>query len=300
MPVKRLLPACLLAMMAGCAVPDGQVASAGSAWPAAPAVTVVDAGPQPVVPAGDAVSARPAARLPGDPGLLEASNDLYALSLQLRARADGGDVQAAWQLSRIHEYCAGHAADPARYAQVGPPGIAGVASARQRISQRCAGFAPGDGLAREQVLAARRQAALAGSLAAEASLLALGRPLLDDADYRRDLVERVLATGDAEALYALAPAMGLRAARDPAMAGLVAGDVDAELAWRLAACRLGKDCGPGSMVMDSYCAHGGICSSREGDHLIDLVQRAPQADGKSDQATLLMQQLLEARRLAWR
>jgi hypothetical protein len=33
-----------------------------------------------------------------------------------------------------------------------------------------------------------------------------------------------------------------------------------ELAWQLAACRLGQDCGPDSSLMTSYCANGGICS----------------------------------------
>lgn len=300
MALLRLLPPlCLLLQLAGCAVADGAEQDTFVSVGSLP--EVVSTGPAPA-------PARPLPALPLPPASavavaapLESTPDLYALSLRLRVRADDGDVQAAWQLSQIHEYCAGHAADPARYAQVGAPGVPGMAAARARISRRCGGFVPADGLVREQVITQRRQAALEGSLAAEASLLGLGEPLSADPDYRRDLALRVLEAGDGEAMYALAPAMGLRASDDPAMAGLVAGSVEAELAWRLAACELGKDCGPGSMVMDSYCAHGGICSSHEGEHLIDLVQRTrPQQVAGRNQATLLMRQLLEARRLAWR
>lgn len=292
--LRPFLLACLLAPLAGCGLLERPLAVAD-----APAVV---RGQAPVLAAG--LAQRPASATGRVASAawreLEHDSDLYGLALRLRAHADGGDVQASWQLSRIHEYCAGYAADPARYAQVGPPGV-GVAAARARISRRCGGFAPGDGLGREQVLARRQQAALAGNLAAEASLLGLGQPLFDDAEYRRDLVERVLAEGEGEALYALAPAMGRRAARDPAMNGLMAGELEHELAWRLAACELGKDCGPGSMAMDSYCAHGGICASQAGDHLMDLVQQDAHKRGvTSDPATLLMQQLLEARRKAWR
>jgi hypothetical protein len=40
----------------------------------------------------------------------------------------------------------------------------------------------------------------------------------------------------------------------------VAGTQFAELAWQLAACKLGQDCGPKGSLMTSYCANGGICS----------------------------------------
>jgi len=33
-----------------------------------------------------------------------------------------------------------------------------------------------------------------------------------------------------------------------------------QLAWQLAACRLGLECGPDSSLMTQYCVNGGICS----------------------------------------
>jgi hypothetical protein len=175
-----------------------------------------------------------------------------------------------------------------------------VQRARARVQQRCGGFAPVDQLGREPVLLQRRLAAEQGNLAAEASLLGLGAPLHTDADYRRDLVERVLEARDPEAFFALAPAMGLRAAADPALVGVVAGDASAELAWRVAACQLGKACGPGSMVMDNYCANGGICSQIAGDDFVHFVQDAVASGQEATHMKAMIEQLLQARSRTWR
>ncbi|EKU25798.1 hypothetical protein XTG29_01169 [Xanthomonas translucens pv. graminis ART-Xtg29] len=103
-------------------------------------------------------------------------------------------------------------------------------------------------------------AARGGNLAAEAALLTLGQPLQSSAGYKRHLVERVRASGDPDAYLALAPAMGLAASGDDSLDERIAGTAFTELAWQLAACRLGLDCGPDSELMTRYCANGGICS----------------------------------------
>ncbi len=140
------------------------------------------------------------------------------------------------------------------------PAAAALAAARERISSRCARFVPSDDLSREAVVALRLSAARAGNLAAEASLLALGRPLSEADGYRKDVVERVRASRDPEAYAALAPAMGAVASGQQTELGEVSGTPFAELAWQLAACQLGLDCGANSALMTSYCANGGICS----------------------------------------
>jgi hypothetical protein len=85
-------------------------------------------------------------------------------------------------------------------------------------------------------------------------------PLDDSPEYLRDLVERVQHSGDAEAFSALSPGMGVAASGQTAYAGLVAGTPFAELAWQLAACRQGLECGARSALMTQYCASGGICA----------------------------------------
>jgi hypothetical protein len=54
--------------------------------------------------------------------------------------------------------------------------------------------------------------------------------------------------------------MGIAGSGQEAYLGSVSGTQLSELAWLLAACRLGNACGPGSVLMTSYCANGGICS----------------------------------------
>ncbi|MCD7097893.1 hypothetical protein [Stenotrophomonas sp. MMGLT7] len=209
-----------------------------------------------------------ASGLPLDPRSgFEREPDLYRYLQTLAAPAAAGDQDARWMVSRVYDYCAGYAMDPAAYAadsdalgQLQLQGAAAMSTARQRVLARCAGFLPRDGLTRAAIAEQRRQAAEAGSIAAEAALLAQGQPLQASAQYRRGLVERVLVSRDPEAFLALSPAMGLAASGDDAYEGLVAGSAMAELAWQLAACRLGLACGPDSVLMTNYCANGGICS----------------------------------------
>ncbi|MCC4632216.1 MULTISPECIES: hypothetical protein [Xanthomonas] len=201
---------------------------------------------------------------------VDAQRDLYRYAQQLQQQVRAGDAQAGWRLSRVYDYCAPYASSPAGYAADSEwiaahqtPGVAAMHAARDRVAQRCVGFAPGDGLGPRLVAQQRLSAARGGSLAAEAALLALGEPLQATPTYKRALVRRVLASRDPEAYLALAPAMGARAIGDDSLQGYVAGDQFAELAWQVAACRLGLDCSADSTLVTSYCANAGICS-REG------------------------------------
>lgn len=198
----------------------------------------------------------------------DGERDLYHYAQRLSAAADAGDAEAGWMLSRVYDYCAAYAQDPAGYAADSSalagqalPGASTMVAARQRLQARCNGFVARDALTASRILAQRTDAARAGNLAAEAALLSLGRPLQPSADYRRDLVQRVLDSRDPEAYLALSGAMGAGASGDDAYRGYVAGDQYAQLAWQLAACRLGLACDAGSNLMTSYCANGGICST---------------------------------------
>jgi hypothetical protein len=195
-------------------------------------------------------------------------DDLYAYRQRLQASAEQGDVQSAWMASRIDDYCAGFAQDPQAY-DADTRAIAGLrqgasaemAAARAHVGTRCAGFAgQARGPQTSTILLQRRTAAQGGNLAAEAALLAMGQPLQVSDQYRRDLIRRVRESRDPEAYLALSPAMGAMASGESADRGTVSGSQFSELAWQMAACRLGLDCGPDSVLMTSYCANGGICS----------------------------------------
>jgi hypothetical protein len=200
----------------------------------------------------------------------ETDHDLYAYVQRLDAAVRAADPDATWMVSRVYDYCAGYAMAPVNYirdteaiAAMGLHSSKAMVAARERVSQRCARFEPQDRLFSALQLR-RTDAAKAGSLAAEAALAASGRPLSDDDDYMSDLVSRVRQSGDPEAYLALSPAMGIAASGKPELANEVAGTQFTELAWQLAACERGMDCGPDSALMTAYCANGGICSRESG------------------------------------
>lgn len=223
----------------------------------------------------DAASPRP---LPDRPRLaaydrrntrvdFEGASDLYAYLHSLRAREAAGDPQALWSASRVMDYCAAYASNPAGYArdsralqELKSAGTAAMAAARDRVSQRCRRFVPEDGLSASGLRDKRIEAARAGSLSAEAALLTLGEPLSAGDDYAQDLVERVLHSADPDAYLAISSAMGIAASGRSEAFGRISGSQYSELAWQLAACRLGADCSAGGVLMTSYCANGGICS----------------------------------------
>lgn len=229
---------------------------------------------------------------------LEATTDLHALAQRLRVQADAGNADARWVLSRVYDYCSAYAVDSGGYqrdsaalASLSAGNAATMVAARARVSDRCVGFVASDNLGHGLVFTQRRQAAQQGNLAAEASLLADGQPLQNDAAYRRSLVQRVRDSRDAEAYMALAPAMGLRASGDQALVGLVAGEALSELAWRVAACDLGMACGPGSVLMDGYCANGGICSQNNAQDFTEFVYDAAVSRQGAEKMTEWVEQL---------
>ncbi|ASR44888.1 hypothetical protein BEN78_03740 [Xanthomonas citri pv. mangiferaeindicae] len=229
-----------------------------------------------------ATSQRAASAVPVSPRqAFERSQDLFALAQRLLPLAESGDAEARWLVSRIHEYCAGYARAPVDYARdtlllasLPLPAARPLRDARARIERRCGRFVADDAPSFVQLVEQRREAALAGSLPAEAALLSMGAPLADDEDYRRGLVDRVLESADPDAYTALAPAMGEAAAGDPALAGRVAGSQNAEIAWHNAACGLGLDCSGDGALMTRYCAEGGICAQDESQDFSAFVREA--------------------------
>lgn len=198
----------------------------------------------------------------------EHADDLFSYLQNLRAAQAAGDASALWKASQVMEYCAGYASNPTGYANdtrvilgLKGNGTAAMAAARDRVSQRCQRFVPADGFSFYSVRAKRVEAARAGSLAAEAALLAMGEPLSESNEYKQDLVQRVLRSADPQAYLAISPAMGIASSGQEAYFGRVSGTQYSELSWQIAACRLGADCSSGGALMTSYCANGGICSN---------------------------------------
>ncbi|WP_256776659.1 MULTISPECIES: hypothetical protein [unclassified Stenotrophomonas] len=233
---------------------------------------------------------------------IEGDTDLYAYAQRLQLQAGNGNAEAAWMVSRVYDYCATYAMDPGGYqldnallTGMGMTASPTMVQARERVARRCGGFVSSDGLGRQLILAQRVQAAKAGNLAAEASLFAEGQPLENSPTYRRGLVERVMDSRDPEAYMALSTGMGQRASGDRALDGLVAGDQFSELAWRLAACELGMACGPDSVLMNNFCANGGICSQDGGQDFATFVYDAAVSRQGAGKMKTLVEMLIKQR-----
>jgi hypothetical protein len=222
-----------------------------------------------VLPSRKADAAGPASRpVPEQSPLrrrFETTDDLYAFARELAPALQRGDPEALWLMSKVADYCASYSLDPAGYASdtrllADMDFAAGdtMAAARERLGRRCSGFVATDGLSRALVLKLRKQAAGAGSLAAEAALMSMGRPLHEGEAYARDLVARVLASLDPDAYSALSTA-AVGGDSLYALSDTSAPPQFNQLAWQLAACRLGLDCSQDGTLMTTYCVNGGIC-----------------------------------------
>ncbi|WP_202839774.1 hypothetical protein [Luteimonas saliphila] len=223
--------------------------------------------------------ANPADAVPSRRRDFETTGDLFEYSQRLLPALREGDPEAAWLMSRVVDYCAVYAADPAAFARdsaalagTGLPASEAMNAARARVDARCRRFTPADGLSQVRVRQLRLEAARGGSLAAEAELLARREPLSTASDYGNALLERIGSAGDAEAFGAMATAVDV-----PGWLSMLDQDVAPQyhaIVWQLAACRMGVDCGPQSTLMTSYCVNGGICSRRAGQGFEEFVYDA--------------------------
>lgn len=230
----------------------------------------------------------------------ETSPDLFAYAQRLAPQVRRGEADALWLLSKVIDYCGGFANDRRGFARDSvvmeglrvPPSML---RARARIAQRCSRFSDADGLTQAALWQLRSRAAEAGSVAAETALAVKGEPGPQDAGAQADLVKRVVDSRDPDAYSAMSSAVanGNIDASDSRIqttlakvtisadgSGASAGDaatmsassppglnsssipqLDA-LAWQLAACKLGGECGATGSLMTAYCVNGGICSQR--------------------------------------
>lgn len=240
---------------------------------------------------------------PGIRAQFERADDLRSYVDDLAAKAAAGDPDAAWMISRVYDYCASYSVNPSSYARDSETMAVASASTelslrmhRNRVATRCRGFSRKDGLNQALIVESRRFAAKAGSLPAEAALFAARDPLYAGPAYEKALVERIRYSRDPEAYLAISEAMGL-SANDKRwdIEGLY-GVPHADLAWQLAACQLGLDCGPRSSLMTMYCANAGICSSNADQDFHSFVFDAAVPRQGADRIQEMVRLILASRR----
>lgn len=234
----------------------------------------------------------------------ERANDLYSYLLELEAKARDGNADAMWMMSRVYDYCATYASNPANYARdTDAVALATNQSSssfrllRAKVAARCAGFARNnDAVTSQSIAEVRLEAAKKGSLPAEAALLAARQPLSQDPAYEKELVRRVQDSRDPEAYLALSEATGVVASGRQESISSIYGAYNAELAWQLAACKVGLDCGPSSALMTMYCVNGGVCSQSPSQDFSAFVFDAGVPRQSADRINEMVNTILASRR----
>ncbi len=217
-------------------------------------------------PASGSISATGAARPPVVHGtqLWRFPVRSEAATKALQARADAGDAAAQRELALAYDRCWIVSLDPAGYprqihvmASLLPSARAAaiIEQAGQALMQECAGLDDGQLIPMDAIKLWTQQAARGGDLEAIAMTW---RPDNTHALEQAALWDRVIAEGNAEALQALTNLYQTEEI-DRRFGDVLTSD-DASSALLLAACRLGKDCGPGSVFMRTMCTAAGACA----------------------------------------
>lgn len=196
--------------------------------------------------------------------------DLYASAQDLRLKASAGDVKAEWLLTRIYDYCGAFTRDPVAYtANTNQPGPSRSAdqervylASRHRLEESCRRFTPADIPSFQQLMEERRVAAIHGSLAAQASMLAMASPISSEPDYAGKLAHKVFESNDPDALLALSDAMTQSKPALEAIFPDTYSALEANYATQLMACKAGLDCSATGWLMTAYCAVGSMCNTQ--------------------------------------
>lgn len=188
--------------------------------------------------------------------------------LELRGRAEAGDVTAQRRLAELFERCSVFSLSPsnmystldafARARGASPTAYDGI---KKRFSTVCSGVDGGQVIPEDAYMTWLDKAARQGDPYANVTLASKNFSKLKASDYQ-SLARDVVNASDPEALFALGNLLAL-APQDADLAeyrSAVTGPY-ANYAWGIAACRMGADCGPDSYRMDSLCINTGICNS---------------------------------------
>ncbi|MGO4221002.1 hypothetical protein AB4Y64_03985 [Lysobacter sp. TAF61] len=198
--------------------------------------------------------------------------DLANLTATLYPRSEGGDGNASQQIASAYQECWLYAMNPIGFTEdmrnrgkLRPDLATKIAQASEITSDRCDGFA-GKKIGPSAINAMLERAARQGNMAARTELFVQNAILKGaTSEQIKSAAVDVLASGDPDAFAAIAPLMGAPSAGDlQALQPIPAGSPVSEAAWNIAACRLGRQCGPDSRAVLQMCLGGGInCELRD-------------------------------------
>jgi hypothetical protein len=214
----------------------------------------------------------------------EQSRDLFDLVQELRGAADSGDVEAKTIIADSLYECVSMAQSPdsrymgAQQAEKKSPELKGyVDGLIATDKQRCGRFVKADigGANAQSIVSMYANAADSGSAKALAMELQYSNiDSMPDATLAAD-IQRIIASGDPDAIGALSNLMGGRAEDRPAAFGPMSGQEIQQYAWLLAACQMGMNCGPDSSLVREYCLNAGSCGFTSIDQIVSSNYLTP-------------------------
>lgn len=201
---------------------------------------------------------------PGTAASATVSPNLFHQYRTLKQRAEAGDAVAQRLVAQLFVDCAYIYDHPLKFTALELSDIPADSpesmsiDAHRALQQNCAQVEGGARVTLTDAQHWYEKAAANGDLAAWAIVNMLRHPPLS-ADEAKRFFEDVVASKDPVAVFAYGNVMGGPVTENlgEAYAPLVSNN--ASLAWMLAGCRMGMDCGPESPLVTNYCLHHQVC-----------------------------------------
>ncbi|MGG6317660.1 hypothetical protein ACQ5SB_14600 [Stenotrophomonas geniculata] len=194
--------------------------------------------------------------------------DAESRFLELRSRAEAGDVVAQRHLAELFQRCSVFSLSPSNmystldaYARIRGVSEGAYNGIKKRFAATCSSVDGGQVIPQDAYMGWFERAARQGDPYAKVTLASKNFSNLKANDYQA-LARDVVNSADPEAIFALGDLLALapQGADLAEYRSAVTGPY-ASYAWGIAACRMGADCGPASYRMDSLCINTGICGS---------------------------------------
>ena len=223
--------------------------------------------PSPLPPPASATTHMPAQPAsPGTPHIAPAtkSPNLYHQYRTLKQRAEGGNAVAQRLVAQVLIDCAHIYDHPLKFTPLELSDIPADSpesmsiDAHRALQQDCAQVEGGARVTMKDGEHWYRKAAANGDLTARA-IVNMSRHPPFSADEAQRFLDDVIASKDPVAVFAYGNVMGGPVTENlgEVYGSLVSGK--ASLAWMLAGCRMGMDCGPESPLVTNHCLHHAVC-----------------------------------------
>lgn len=225
----------------------------------------------------------------------ETATDLASFVDDLSGAVASGDGEAAHWTAMAYEDCFAFSVRPeaaslfrAQARAMAEPARSMALTHADNVERRCKNLIAREKIRSAKVFGLHAQARQGGDLAELAA--DLEKPAPDEtAAQVKDTLRRIVSSRDAEAIGAIAQAMGTDHSDLQPAFGPFAGGQSHLVAWQLVACTLGQDCSPTGRVMRNLCVTSSQCFAGSYQELMQQAYATPVefARALQEQRTLL-------------